>query len=141
MKRNNMKKTALIMLLFVIIVFLVFIIYKYLFLYGSGVIEGRTIDKEYQRDQMRNYYMTGHLIEVSNNNIKIQLDTLIPLKASFPHEYIPPYQIIVNKRESFLLINTDRIIINGAANGMFFRKEIGTDSFYIGKDKYPLFDK
>ena len=76
MKRNNMKKTALIMLLFVIIVFLVFIIYKYLFLYGSGVIEGRTIDKEYQRDQMRNYYMTGHLIEVSNNNIKIQLDTL-----------------------------------------------------------------
>ena len=63
MKRNNMNKTALIMLLFVIIVFLVFIIYKYLFLYGSGVIEGRTIDKEYQRDQMRNYYMTGHLIE------------------------------------------------------------------------------
>lgn len=140
MKRNNYIKNALKVLLCIVILIFVSIVYKIFFLYGSGVIEGRNIDKEYQRSQISKYYMAGHIIEVSTNNIKIELDTIVPHKATFPHEYIPPYDIIIKEDKSYIIINTDRIKVKKAENGMYFKKEIGRDCFYIGIHNYPLFD-
>ncbi len=108
--------------------------------FGIGVIEGRQIDKERQRNYFKYLYMKGKVSNVTKDAVEIQLDSISSFKTIFPREYIPPYQIVTNDGICYLTI--DNRVLKGYTilKGQIFIKELNKDYIIIDSKKFELFN-
>lgn len=138
MKIKN--KTIVITSLILIIVLCIFSFLFLSIIFGNGVVKGREIDKERQRNYLKSIYMEGHVYDVTENSIIIHLDSISSFSIIFPREYIPPYQIIKNDSILLLVLDKKRTKAYEVLKGQFIKKELDKEYLIINDKKYILYD-
>lgn len=107
---------------------------------GIGFLNGRNDDKERQRSIIKDISFKGIISNITNNDIIIMLDTISNNFTILPTEYIPPYHFDISSKEKCLILSRERLKLYNIKKGNNVKKNAGTDSIIIDREKYSLFD-
>ena len=104
------------------------------------VLQFRNDDKERQRNIIKDIFFKGNISKVTDKDILIMIDTISNDFTILPTEYIPPYHFDISLKGTCLILNRERLKLYNIKKGNYVKKNVGTDSIIIDRDKYSLFD-
>ena len=133
-----MKKRNRIILFVICSICIAFILL--IFSIGIGFLNGRKNDKERQRSYIKEIALKGTVSHITNKDVLITIDSVSNSFAIFPTEYIPAFEIQISSKRTCLTLNRKRLKLYNIRTGNNVRKNVGTDSIIIGKEKFSLFD-
>ena len=133
MKKGN--KTIII-----IVCSICFAIMFLAFSVGIGFLNGRNDDKERQRSIIKDIFFKGIISNVTDKDVIIMIDTISDDFTILPTEYIPPYHFDISSKRTCLILNRERLKLYKSKKGNYVKKNAGTDSVIIDREKYSLFD-
>ena len=111
-----------------------------IFSIGLGFLNGRKNDKERQRSYIKEIALKGTVSHITTNDVLITIDTVSNSFAILPTEYIPAFEFQISSKQTCLILNSKRLKLYNIRIGNNVRKNVGTDSIIIGKEKFSLFD-